>query len=76
MFQTSYQSGQFFELFDPKANRDNDKVYRMVGPTGFHRSYDKDLKGNSQQDAGYILEVEDNKAQLPRDEKLELCLLQ
>jgi hypothetical protein len=48
MFQNSYQSGQFFELFDPKgttysdaANRDKDKVYRMISQTGFHRSYDK-----------------------------------
>jgi hypothetical protein len=48
MFQNTYQSGQFFELFDPKgiynsdlANRDKDKVYRMIGSTGFHRIYDK-----------------------------------
>lgn len=27
-------------------------------------------------EVGYVLEVEDNKAQFPRDEKLELCLLQ
>jgi len=76
MFQTSYQSGQFFELFDPKANRENDKVYRMVVPTGFRRTYDKELKGMHTVIVGYVLEVEDNKAQFPRDEKLELCLLQ
>jgi hypothetical protein len=64
MFQSSYQSGQYFELFDPKgtmyndaANRDKDKVYRMIGPTGYHRIYDKSLKGIWKLYVGYVLEV-------------------
>ncbi len=48
----------------------------MVGPTGFVRNYDKELKGTYHPYLGFVLEVEDNKMVLPRDEKLELCLLQ
>jgi hypothetical protein len=28
---------------DNSANRDKDKVFRVVGPTGYERSYDKEL---------------------------------
>lgn len=51
-------------------------MFRAVGPTGYERSYDKELNRNTVLRVDFVLCVEDNKVVFPRDDKLEMCLLQ
>lgn len=83
MFQNSHQSGQHFELFDPKCTlgatqptATRTKCFEWWVPPASCAATIKTSRVQQSLSSGFILEVEDNKVVFPRDDKLELCLLQ